>query len=95
MSDLSGHHRWLASSAAAFLAGREREAEPPTAGRDELHIHELRFLRLISAAEIARVVPLRQTIPLPKTAQSDPNFREIEKKGTRSEWSGRLNTAAG
>lgn len=94
MSDLSGQRRWLACSPEPFLERRRGDAKPPSFGRHEVHVDELRFLRLRSAAEIAEIVPLRRTIPLPATAQSDPRFDEIEKKGTRSVWSELLNTTA-
>jgi hypothetical protein len=95
MSDLSGQCRWEACSPEAFPASHLGQAEPLPAARQELRVNELRFRRLSSAGEIAEILPLRRTIPLPAAAQADPGFDEIEKKGMSLAWSERSSTTAG
>jgi hypothetical protein len=67
--------------------------EPAPASRLEVPIDELNFCHLQGAAEIARIVHLRQQIQLPASALADPAFRTREKKETRRASSRHLSAA--
>lgn len=67
-----------------YLPGRgETTIAPKPDARLEVPIDELSFRHLQSAADIARIVPLRQQIQLPASAMADPAFHTREKKETR------------
>ncbi len=95
MSDLSGQRQWQAPPPQAFPTAFGIPAEVQAGTRRDVQAGELRFLRLRTAAQIAQVLPLRRTIPLPAAAQADPGFADLEKKGTNSGWSAHSRTAAG
>lgn len=95
MSDLSGQRLWLPYSTEPALGPHLAPPEGSPPERQQLLVDELRFRRLSSAAEIAEILPLRRTIPLPATAQAHPGFDELEKKGMSSAWSVPSNIAAG
>ena len=86
MSDLSTQRLW-------HEAWLQPQGETTGAGRFDVEPAEIRFLRLKSPADIAEIVPLRHAIPLPVAAH-EPAFAALEKKGTKSAWSGPSNTTA-
>jgi hypothetical protein len=84
MSDFSGLEQSFALSSAAPLALLDDDdyAAPPIS--DDVQPHEVSFLRLRGAHEIARILHLRNEIALPAAALADASFAAREKKETRS-----------
>ena len=80
MSDFSALERSFGLMPAGFA---NLVDEPPPVS-DDVQPHEVNFRHLRGAAEISRIVHLRQEIQLPASALADTGFATREKKETRS-----------